>query len=80
MIYLIEHHGFEVLIGYYLLISILGTLPPLPDNASYWEKWLFGIANAICGNAKSVMAAMQQQTTSKTVTSTLETTETKPKE
>ena len=63
-----------------MLISILGTLPPLPENATYWEKWMFGIANAICGNAKSVMAAMQQVTTSSTTTATTSTTETKPKE
>lgn len=81
MLHLLETHGIEVLAGYYLLISILGTLPPLPDNATYWEKWLFGIANAICGNAKNVMASIGQQvTTSKVTTATLETIETKPKE
>jgi hypothetical protein len=60
MIHLVETHGFEVLLGYYLIISVLGTLPPLPENASYWQKWAFGIAHAICGNAKNAMAAFGQ--------------------
>lgn len=61
MIHFLESHGLEVLIGYYLLISILGTLPPLPADASYAQRWGFAIAHAICGNAKNVMAAMNVQ-------------------
>lgn len=60
MIHILESHGFEVLIGYYLLISVLGTLPPLPPTATYWEKWGFGIAQAICGNAQNVLKAINQ--------------------
>ncbi len=60
---LIQHHGFDALFVYYLVISVLGTLPPLPDNATYWQKWGYGIAHAICGNAKNVMATIGQKTT-----------------
>ncbi len=60
MVHYIETHGFEILISYYVLISILGTLPPLPDTATYWQRWGFAIAHAICGNAKSVMASLNQ--------------------
>ena len=61
MIHFIETHGFETLISYYMLISILGTLPPLPDNATYFQKWAFAAAHAICGNAKNAMAALGQK-------------------
>ena len=51
-------HGIEVLIGYYVLISILGTMPDLPTNATYFQKWAYGAAHAICGNMKNVAAAL----------------------
>ena len=63
MLHYVETHGFELLVGYYLLISILGTLPELPPNASYMQKWGFAMAHAICGNAKNAMAAINQKTT-----------------
>lgn len=80
MIHFLDTHGILVLVGYYLVICTLGTLPPLPDNATYWQKWGFGVAQAICGNAKNVMQAMGQVATSKTTTATISTTEIKPKE
>lgn len=52
----INSHGIEVLIVYYLL-SILGTMPPMPDNASYLAKWGFAAAHAFCGNMKQMIAA-----------------------
>lgn len=58
MIHYAETHGIEMLIGYYILISILGTMPPLPPTASYMQRWGFSIAHAICGNMKNMMAAM----------------------
>ncbi len=63
MIHFIETHGFEVLVSYFLLISILGTLPDLPPNATYFQKWGFAIAHAICGNAKNMMASINQKVT-----------------
>ena len=57
----INSHGFLVLGIYYLVISVLGTMPQLPDNASYLEKWGFAIANAICGNAQKVLSSLQSQ-------------------
>lgn len=60
MIHLIESHGIEVLIAYYVLISTLGTLPPLPDNATYLQRWAFAAAHTICGNASKVMQALGQ--------------------
>lgn len=59
MIHWAETHGIELLLTYYFMISILGTMPPLPDNASYFEKWAFAAAHAFCGNMKSVMAILQ---------------------
>lgn len=61
MLHTLETHGIEVLITYYLVIAVLGTLPPLPPSATYMQRWLFAIAHAICGNARSVMAAMNMQ-------------------
>ncbi len=63
MLNYIQHHGVEVLIAYYIVISVLGTLPPLPENATYMQRWGFAIANAICGNAMSVMSAIVQKPT-----------------
>jgi hypothetical protein len=82
MLHYAETHGIEVLITYYILISVLGTLPPLPENATYLEKWGFAVANAICGNARSVMASLNQQTTSisSTTSTTSSITTEKPKE
>ena len=63
MITIIENHGIETLICYYFVISILGTLPPLPESATYLQRWGYGIANAVCGNAKQVMNALNQPQT-----------------
>ena len=60
MIHFIEHHGIECLVGYYFLISVLGTMPPLPDTASYWQKWGYAAAHAFCGNIKQLAASMGQ--------------------
>lgn len=61
MIHWIETHGVEVLVFYYVLISILGTMPPLPDSASYYQKWFFAAAHALCGNMKTMMSAFGQK-------------------
>lgn len=60
MLHWVETHGIEVLISYYFFISILGTMPPLPDNATYMQKWGFAAAHALCGNMKQMMAAFEQ--------------------
>lgn len=58
MIHWIETHGFEVLIAYYLAISVFGTMPPLPDSASYLAKWGFAAAHALCGNMKQMIQSI----------------------
>lgn len=58
MIHLIETHGIECLIAYYLIIAVLGTMPPLPDNAGYYRRWLFAMAHAFCGNIQTMAKAM----------------------
>lgn len=61
MIHWIETHGVEALITYYFLISVLGTMPPLPDDAGYFHKWAFGAAHAFCGNMKNMVEAFSQK-------------------
>lgn len=58
MFHFAETHGIEILITYYLLISVLGTMPPLPDNAGYYRKWLYAMAHTFCGNMRSVAASL----------------------
>ena len=57
MIDWVNTHGIALLIGYYVIISILGTMPELPTTATYWQRWAYGAAHAICGNMKNMAAA-----------------------
>lgn len=59
MIEWINSHGVEALLGYYIFISVLGTMPDLPTNASYMQRWAFGAAHAICGNVQKVFASLR---------------------
>jgi hypothetical protein len=61
MIDWVNTHGIVLLIGYYFLISILGTMPELPSTATYYQKWAYAAAHAICGNMKSLAASLQKQ-------------------
>ena len=59
MIHWIDAHGLTVLAVYYLLISVLGTMPDLPADAAYLQRWGFAAAHAICGNMKNMLQAIQ---------------------
>jgi hypothetical protein len=56
MIHWINSHGVEALVTYYLVISLLGTMPPVPDNATYLQRWAYAAAHALCANFKNVAA------------------------
>lgn len=58
MFHWMETHGIELWFIYYFLISIIGTLPPLPANAGYMAQWGFAAAHAFCGNLKQMIAAV----------------------
>lgn len=45
-----------MLIAYMLFSSIVSTMPPIPDTASYWAKWAFGFLHAAASDWKQVMA------------------------
>lgn len=51
----INSHGIAMLIGYYVVISILGTMPNPGPQASYWALWAYAAASAFCGNIKNLM-------------------------
>lgn len=63
MIHLIEQHGIEALIVYYLLISVLGTMPPVPDSGTYLQRWAYAAAQAFCGNVKNLAATFKDPAT-----------------
>lgn len=56
MLHTIESHGIEFLIGYFVFSSIVSTMPPLPETASYWAKWAFGLLHALASDWKQVLA------------------------
>lgn len=58
MLNYIENHGIELIIAYYIYISIVGAMPPLPDSAGYYRRWMFQILHAIAGNWKTVMGKL----------------------
>jgi len=55
----INANGLVCLIGYYVFISVLGTMPDLPSSATYLERWAYAAAQAICGNMKTLVATMR---------------------
>lgn len=59
MIEWINSNGIAVLAIYYIVISVLGTMPELPSNASYLAKWGFASAHAICGNMQKMVASLK---------------------
>ena len=62
MLHWVETHGIECIIAYYILISVLGTMPPLPDNASYWKQWAYTAAHAFCGNMRNLADTLKIKT------------------
>ncbi len=52
MIHYIEHHGVECIAIYFVLMAIFSTMPDLPPTATYWQKWLYAIAKALCADMK----------------------------
>ncbi len=50
----INNHGIETVLTFYIFSCIVGSMPPLPDNASYSMKWAFLTLHAMAGNLRSV--------------------------
>jgi hypothetical protein len=59
MIEWINSNGILCLIGYYVLISTLGTMPELPHDASYMHKWAYAAAHALCGNMQKMVSSLK---------------------
>lgn len=59
MIHFLETHGIEVMIAYYLYISAVSSMPPLPDSAGYYRRWAFQFMHMFAGNWEKVMAALK---------------------
>ncbi len=55
MIHYLETHGLEFVICYMIFSSVVSTMPPLPDSASYWSKWAFGFLHAAASDWKQVI-------------------------
>lgn len=49
----IESHGIECIIVYFVFAAIVGSMPPLPPEASYALRWLYGFAQLASANLKT---------------------------
>ncbi len=54
MVHWIQTNGMEALLIYYVLISIIGSMPPVPPDAGYYAKWAYMAAHAIAGNMRAL--------------------------
>ncbi|MGH7184512.1 MAG: hypothetical protein ACREJN_21410 [Nitrospiraceae bacterium] len=54
----IETHGIETLIIYYVVSSLISTMPPVADNSSYWIRWFYGFMHALAADWKQVAASL----------------------
>lgn len=55
----INSHGVETIIFYLAFAAIVGSMPPLPDNASYWQRWAYGALHGLAMNFRAMIAQMK---------------------
>jgi hypothetical protein len=55
----VQHNGVEALIGYYLLICVVGSMPVIPANAGYWSRWAYGFLHMFSGNLRAFATMLQ---------------------
>jgi hypothetical protein len=54
LVELIDNNGIAVLLAYMAIVLVAGTIPPLPADASFWEKWGYGIIKGIALNSRAI--------------------------
>ena len=48
----VNTHGVNVMVGYLLFAAFVGSMPPLPENASYLARWGFGFLHMASMNLR----------------------------
>jgi hypothetical protein len=46
----VESHGIEVILIYFAFAALVGSMPPLPPDASYWQRWAYGFLQLSSAN------------------------------
>jgi hypothetical protein len=50
----VNTHGEMILAVGYIVTSLGSTLPPLPQNATWAQQWLYGFAHVLTGNVGKI--------------------------
>lgn len=53
MMHFIESHGIECILSYLVFAAIVGSMPPLPADANYWQRWGYGALQAVAMNLRA---------------------------
>lgn len=54
----IEHHGwFDGFILLWIFTALVNTMPPLPTNAGYFQRWAYAALHLIAANIQEMKAA-----------------------
>lgn len=48
----VEGHGFEVVVSYYVMNSVVSSMPELPTTAGFWARWGYMLMHVLFGNLK----------------------------
>ncbi len=59
MLHWFESHGIEMIVAYFVFISVVGSMPQVPDSASYWSKWAYGALHGMAGNWRNLMSVLK---------------------
>lgn len=59
MLHWIESHGFETIISYMVFAALVGSMPPLPETAGYWERWGYAALHALSMNLRSALQSVK---------------------
>ena len=55
----INSNGIEVILAYLAFAAIVGSMPPLPDNSSYWARWAYAALHGLAMNFRSALELLK---------------------
>lgn len=55
MIEWINSHGMETILTYLVFTALVGSMPPLPNDAGYFQKWIYAALHALAMNFRTAL-------------------------
>jgi hypothetical protein len=56
----VRHNPLITLLGYWVLSSLVGSLPPLPSTAGFFAQWAYMFMHLFAGNVRALAAIAQK--------------------